>query len=868
MNKVSSIAFAIALGLVLDGCSQQKTPAEVIESAASLLEQRQVNEAIIELKNAIRISPTNSQLRLVLAEAYIERGEYLPAEKEILKAIDLGDELNGLTNLALIKMKLGKQEELSAISQQVINNDEIYQQVLTYLAVSYFNNNDLSKAEDLFSQAKEILEGEFSQLSQSYLHLINKNYQASRDGSYQLYKDSPKFYESLLLIARIEYAMGNFNLAAKHYQDYASVRPGEIFIRYYEVKSLIRDRQYQEAEKRVKELMSRHKDSPIVLQTNAYLKFINQDYRQAKQLAEQALFKEKNLPQSTLIVGLSAYQLGEYEQAFSNLSKIVKQVPLESPIRRFYADTQIKLGYHDKLIASSPELASISDEDVMLVLTALEQSSDNDVERLRIERAIDSFEVEDQRSVSNLAILQLSSSEPSKGIALLKNAADASSTFDKPKQDYISSLLALNEYSLAEREIINWQSKGINNAQLERWLLLIYSQINQPEKSKMIIDKLLSLDEFDIAANFHQFKLGERTKNEVLKQQAIDKLIVANPKDLGILSWLAKKTLGTGNYDKVAGNIKTYAQLEPKNLNWSILYYKTLYASRQLESLIAELSEPETFHRLKQQIDYWLLLGNSYQYLGNNKDSIDVFRNWFALDTENRLAAYRLADAYQQEKLWQNSLDVIDSEYRGEDKEAFSMLALEAYIAMDRLTDFFDLISTLSIEERNTRPVMLLEGRAHYASENYEDALNLLSPAYQMKPDSLTSALMVESLAKIGKEDEAIRFLEKRLNIEPEERRSLWQLSQLTQDTAPNKAINSLLKLKQMSNPSPVLMNNLAMAYLRNGQIDLAKDEIVKAVNLASKNRFIINSAIEIAQADNDIEMERRYKDILDEARN
>lgn len=99
-----AISLAFTTTLYLTGCDRTSnlTVQEHIQRAKDSEARKDLKGAVIELKNAIQKDANNAQARLLLGQLYVEIEEGPEAEKELLKAIELG------VNKDSISIPLGK----------------------------------------------------------------------------------------------------------------------------------------------------------------------------------------------------------------------------------------------------------------------------------------------------------------------------------------------------------------------------------------------------------------------------------------------------------------------------------------------------------------------------------------------------------------------------------------------------------------------------------------------------------------------------------------------------------------------------------------------------------------------------------------
>src|SRR5580693_376877 len=81
---------AIALCSALSACHWNQSAESLMAEAKQYQQKGDDKSAIIQLKNAVQMSPNNAEARFLLASIYLDYGDPISAEKEIRKAMSLG----------------------------------------------------------------------------------------------------------------------------------------------------------------------------------------------------------------------------------------------------------------------------------------------------------------------------------------------------------------------------------------------------------------------------------------------------------------------------------------------------------------------------------------------------------------------------------------------------------------------------------------------------------------------------------------------------------------------------------------------------------------------------------------------------------
>ena len=94
--KVLTLRLAAAVRLVVAGFAAalliscgQEPPEKLMASAKEYLAKGDRDAAVIQLKNLLKNTPDNGEARLLLGEAMLEADDFVSAEKELARALEL-----------------------------------------------------------------------------------------------------------------------------------------------------------------------------------------------------------------------------------------------------------------------------------------------------------------------------------------------------------------------------------------------------------------------------------------------------------------------------------------------------------------------------------------------------------------------------------------------------------------------------------------------------------------------------------------------------------------------------------------------------------------------------------------------------------
>jgi len=81
-----TLLLVLGLSLIV-GCSQ-KTSEDHLQAAQQMIAEKRMDSAVIELKNAIKLNPSDPVARYELGKVYLRKKEYDSAEKELNRALE------------------------------------------------------------------------------------------------------------------------------------------------------------------------------------------------------------------------------------------------------------------------------------------------------------------------------------------------------------------------------------------------------------------------------------------------------------------------------------------------------------------------------------------------------------------------------------------------------------------------------------------------------------------------------------------------------------------------------------------------------------------------------------------------------------
>ena len=366
------LAFCEAL---LPGCNKigGLTEQEHIQKAKAFQAKGDLRASVIELKNALQKNSNNAEVRLLLGEIYIDTGQGSDAEKELLKARDLGVNeetikvplgraflLQGNYNRALNEIKasanssmknrakilqihgdaqigLRRFEDGCHLFQQALDSDPANIQAHWGLAKCALAKGDFDGARaklDVAFKLDEKNDGTWGLLG--YLERVHNNLPAAESAYVNAIKLNPKNIDAFLSLASIHLDAGKLDAAKIDIEKINKLAPKSLIAEY----------------------------------TQALLAFHQKKYPQARDALQNVFQITSDYMPGVLLAGVTAYSLGSYQQAESYLKRYLNNFPNQAYPRRMLAATLIKQNQPNKALEILAPIIMPSSQDAQALALA------------------------------------------------------------------------------------------------------------------------------------------------------------------------------------------------------------------------------------------------------------------------------------------------------------------------------------------------------------------------------------------------------------------------------------------------------------------------------------------------------------------
>jgi putative PEP-CTERM system TPR-repeat lipoprotein len=836
--------------LVLTSCGESKSPSEYMQDAQNSLVANDFNSAIISLKNMVRLEPQNVKTRLALGELYLKIGDDLSAEKEILKAEELGADLNLIAPLLLeVSLLQTNYNEAIVYAESIkselnkTSGDKV--KFLHLAALSYQGSlkDNLFEIERLQKSENALYAtfGDFFELT------LNEDYQAALT-LFETINQEKLPLESFIIAGRLYTFEGLHSKASAVYQQYINTRVKDYKAKILIAESLIEEQRFDEAEVFVEQVLLVSKNQAFANQLKAIIYFNKEDFVQAQEFASNSINNGLASGINKLILAISNFQLDNLEQSHSYFNEIIDLIPPEHPLRNIYIMVELKLGYINEVTAKLMSDEDINELDANLLVAAsyeLIKSSKQKTAKGLISK-LEGTEF-DPSSRGKLGFMKLAVGDESASSDLLAGIKN------QPGNEQLKVALALSYFQNKKIEqaievALDWIESNPELASGYNLAGYFYTQTKNLDKAKEVYQQALEFIPNNQPSLLFESYERERVGDINGAEQITLRLIDAHPDFITAYSRLYQIYNLQNKGDRI------YAFLEDANQKKSnpklILLMADMYLeARKFKKVVELLSD--TAMEADNKIIKIKILSRAYEGLSDIEKSISTYEELLELNTNNNVSLKLLA-LYEKNKSFNKALQIIDKGLISSPNESH-LLYLKALFETysGNMKGAQTALDTLRENQPEDIYLRNIQGLIYLESKLFEKAKKELLPIYLEKPSNKTAMNIYIANKNLGDSQSNIKFLTQHIEQYPDAQSIRILLAQLLADTNPDATIehyNYILKTQPGNWP---ILNNIAWSYAQIGDLNLAEENIRKAMLLNGNNLNLLDTLTYILKQKN-----------------
>jgi putative PEP-CTERM system TPR-repeat lipoprotein len=840
-NKWNLVVFmSIAIGL--SSCGENKSAATYIEDGHVLLQKKEYSKAIIQLKNAVKMAPQDVKARVLLGTAYLTLGNYISAEKELAKAVELGIGLEEIAEPLIQAMsKMNEFEDVyDFVDEAGALNEKQYVTVLTFAGITAINQNDKTKAIDYLQQAISLKTGSpYSTLAEGYLNYINKKYTESVAISQKLIIDHPLVTEALILKGYASMELKDFGNASRSFANYISYHPQAHYVKLLEINGLVGSGDLDTAEAKIDKILKIFEEAPLAKQLKSQIAFLNKDYSTAIEFSEKAINSGLDYQFTRLIAGVSAYKLARYEAAYQHLNTYADNLSADSDLKRLFTFLQLKLGYEEDALQNVEQFDVLSELDGNLYAeTAMQLARSGDITKAK-QLLSKANEIEDNNAINLLreGMLKLQTSDIS-GITELEAAIKNDDRVNSAWLTIALAHLQNNDLPQALASAEKWQLVSPEDGLALKGV--IYFHVNQIDKAIEVLNEALVVNPEHIGAQMNLIRASMRNKDNKTAMQTAKNILTTRPDHIKsmviIISLLRAENKIEEAKKFIQGQIKAHPSLLSPKIAMAIIHRHDNQVEKAIELLVPEKNRLNSVG--------WKVLGNSQLYARQFDEALETFTQWKESEpasAESWLKIIAILDLLKKNEEAYNT--VKSAELVFADHPQLLMLRLYYQTQLGFTSEANKTLLTIKKAGIEDPLLARLEGELALASHDFEAAEELLFSYYEVAPSMESAALFADVLKSKEQVIQAGDLLESEFERGKKSFKGLFILAKFFSSTQQYQKSNTYYaKVLEYRPENIIALNNLASNMLKINNLKVANEYAEKAFKVAPDMSAVLDT--------------------------
>lgn len=852
-------AFFLSIALTLAGCTE-KTSEEHLESARQYLAQNDTSAAIVELKNAVRISPTSAQIRYQLGRLYFQQQEFENAEKELSRAMDLGYDSAQIVPMLSEAYRQTK-AHVALITVDHANSDL---SVNEQLKVGFYKLESLVQLEKntlATALAAELLTLDshtyYKALVQAYEQILQQNYQDALGIVEQTRIDQPSTDDVLKLQARLLLELERADDAANVYLDYIEHYPDDHQIKFVVAKLLIDQSRMQEAEPLIDQLLVLSPNNMFLNQMKALVSASKEEFELALTHAEIAIQQGSNDPGARLVAGLSAYQQQKYQAASLHLSMVASSLPDNHPGLKILAASQLQLGETVEAVDVLGRLAQISEQDAALFSRASYELLSSGYVKQAEQMVARTAEVsQSAQDLARLGALKLSLNNV-EGILNLEQAVEQAPDYEPAQITLAKAYILQGDLDKAQSLADAWLQNSPDNEQAYLLQSNIFLKAQKYTEAMASVQKALAIAPQSSDLKMLQINILQAQGKSQAAQQALQSLLQTAPDYLPALATHFLLQGKDEGFESAIAPALAAATRDPNNTQLNILLARMYATNRDFTQTLAFLERITPDQSTPKA--YWLIKGQALLFSGRFQQASEHYQAWIARDRYDKDAVLGSLLLMDNRNKFADALALASDFLDKRDDLQMQILQTHFLLLNRQFDDARVNYQDFSAEVKALPFVRGMRARLQILDEDISGALSNATAAFEANRNWRNLLLVVFCLEKLQQSDRAMSMLEQYAADNPKQTPALMVLAerQIQRDTA--AAMQTYESILTLAPDNYVVLNNLAFLYKQQGDLTRARDLAVRAVEIKPESVEALDTLAQIYVANKALDDAAEY---------
>lgn len=852
MARRCAVMAGLSLALVLSACDDQPDVEQLLADAAKHLEAGDLNASIIELKNAVQAEPDNAEARRMLGEAYQMAGDLAGAEKELMRAVELGDTSEEL-ELAILQLQVRqeKYEEVVAATEGLGKPETtIGVRQLALRGAALFGLGRLDEAKTTFAAAHGIEPVQESYMGHARVALYERKLDVA--GRYlqeglERFPDDPDlvqiYGETLLAEEKVEEAERTFTRLVE-------LEPNRLSAHLGLARARIGLGQFDEARKSLDELDRQTGGSVSVKALRTVVALRAKDYQVAQQDARDVLASQPDNLGALFAAGTSSYALGQYEQARSALTRYLASVPGDSAARKLLGATELRLGQNEQAFDTlNSGIEEGTPDSSYLAVTSMASILRGDVEGglSYLERAVVQSP-EDAQLRARLGLTKIALGATGDGTSDLERALELdpeledSPVIDKVLRGLIIGYLQQKRFDEALEAAKRLQEKEPEATAGYVLAGTAYLGKNDEAAARQSFEKAQEIEPgaTDAGTNLAMLELRQGRPEEALRR--LRTVVEHHPQHYRTLMILAELEGALGRTEPQKDWLRKAVEASPDRWEPRIqLAEKLLLENRPQEALAVGRPALDAHDGVPAVLN---IVGTAQLANGRVDEAAETFRKWTTVEPDRGEPQFRLAEALTRLGNTEGAIEAMARSAELDPGNAGAKLALaDLLLSAGQLERAREVAAQLNAQVPGHPATKVVEGRILLQENKPEEAVAAFKEAKQGLDVSRVNTGLATAQWMAGEQDAAVATLQEWLARSPDDLPARIALNTyLVSLDRTEEARKNLEGALERNASNPFALTELAWINWKEGKLDEALPLAERAYGVAPENPRVLDT--------------------------
>jgi putative PEP-CTERM system TPR-repeat lipoprotein len=835
----------IAIQITACGSGVELTAEEHVKRAEAYMDQAEMRAGIIELKNALRKDPDNPRARWLLGKINLDIGNAATAEKELIRARELGVVDDAVLPLLVRAwLALGKLDEVTSLAVGPPLSDASQADILAAQGEALVDSENLDEAAERFSRALAIYPGSVPALTgRARLEMTRREFSTARDTLEAALELNDSYAKAWALLGDIERAEGRLGEAEAAY---SKVIEGSL---NHEVelwkRALVRIKleNYDEAKNDIDRLKKQAPDGINGHYAQGMLDFQQKSYLEARDAFLKVLAGDEDYLAAVFYLGASEYFLGNREQADHYLTRFVVSAPGSAPARRLLGIIKLQNGDWAEAERLVRPMVAVLDEDVLsmnVLATALMKQGETDEAVSLLEKVV-ALQPDSATAKFRLGSGMLASGQQEIGIEYLETALELEPQLQQADITLTLLYFRQKDYDKALAAAEAYRDRHPDLPEPYNLIGVVHMARNHTEEAEQAFRKVLKLVPGDVAGNHNLAAIAVRKRDLTAARKYYEQVLKYHENHLPTLLKLVTLEALDDNEQAQVSRLTEAVATHPEALKPKLLLARYQLAKGRPEQVAVVMGDAREKH---PDNPFVLAVIGEAQLAQNQGDDAKVtFKRMVELQPKSAQAHFLFARALAMTK-----------DMTGLERELINTLELNpqhfpARLGLTRLqllqgdNDAAKINLSLLREQAPDNPdVLFLEAGFAREAGDQDQALGIYESLFEKASNSTVMLSLVQQKWSMGDEEGALVVQERWLDEHPDDITARLALANtyIALDRL-DDAIEQYRRIQEQSEKNLVALNNLAW-FLRDSNSKKALGYAEKAYELAPESAAIMDT--------------------------